>query len=100
MNISPRFLLNNGISEEKKNFYENLASRYSKISYDYNKKSTHEHSNFSKKVLNWFFSQSEETRMLLCSVENKKYTNTIYEAYTYMLKHKNGVKFRFMEEEE
>ena len=38
--------------------------------------------------------------MLLCSVENKKYTNTMYEAYTYMLKHKNGVKFRFMEEEE
>ena len=100
MNISPRSLLNNGISEEKKNFYENLASRYSKISHDYNKKTAHEHANFSKKVLNWFFSQSEETRMLLCSVENKKYTNTIYEAYTYMLKHKNGVKFRFMEEEE
>ena len=75
MNISPRSLFNNGISEEKKNFYENIASRYSKISHDYNKKTAHEHANFSKKVLNWFFSQSEETRMLLCSVENKKYTN-------------------------
>ena len=100
MNISPRFLQNNGLSEEKKNFYENLASRYSKISLDYMKKTSHEHPNFSKKVLNWFFSQSEETRMLLCSVENKKCTNTIHEAYSYLLKHPNGVKFRFLEEEE
>ena len=54
---------------------------------------------FNKRVLNWFFNQSEDTRMLLCSVENKKYTNTIYDAYSYILKHPNGVKFCFSEED-
>ena len=99
MNISPKFLQNNGLSGEKKFFYENLPSRYSKISQDYNKKSTQEHSNFSKKVLTWLFNQNEDTRMLLCSVENKKYTNTIFDAYSYLVRHEKGVKFLFSEED-
>ena len=99
MNISQKFLQNNGLSQEKKNFYENLPSRYSKISTEYLKKSSNEHSNFNKKVLNWLFNQNEETRMLLCSVENKKYTNTIHEAYTYLIHHENGVLFHFSEED-
>ena len=99
MNMSPKYFQNNGFSEEKKIFYENLPSKYSKFSSDFFKKSLNEHSNFSKKVLNWFFAQPEETRMILCSVENKKYTNTIHDAYMYMLKHPNGVKFRFSEED-
>ena len=99
MNISQRFLLNNGLSEEKQTFYENLANRYSKISLDYIKKNSHEHSNFNKKVINWLFNQSEENRMLLCAVENKKYTNTIHDAYCYIKNHHNGVKFRFSEED-
>jgi len=99
MNISPKFLQNNGLSGEKKFFYENLPSRYSKISQDYNKKSVQEHSNFSKKVLTWLFNQNEDTRMLLCSVENKKYTNTIFDAYSYLVRHEKGVKFLFSEED-
>ena len=100
MNISSKFLQNNGLSGEKKNFYENLPSRYSKISQDYNKKSAQEHSNFSKKVLTWLFNQNEDTRMLLCSVENKKYTNTIFDAYSYLVRHEKGVKFLFSEEDD
>jgi len=99
MNISPKFLLNNCLSEEKKAFYENLPSRYSKISSDYNGKNINEHSNFSKKVLNWLFNQNEDTRMLLCSVENKKYTNTIHDAYSYILRHKYKIKFHFSDED-
>ena len=99
MNISQRFLLNNGLSEEKQTFYENLANRYSKISLDYIKKNSHEHSNFNKKVLNWLFNQTEENRMLLCAVENKKYTNTIHDAYCYIKNHHTGIKFRFSEED-
>ena len=99
MNISTKFLQNNGLSGEKKFFYENLPSRYSKISQDYNKKSVQEHSNFSKKVLTWLFNQNEDTRMLLCSVENKKYTNTIFDAYSYLVRHEKGVKFLFSEED-
>ena len=99
MNIPQKFLSNNGLSEAKKSFYENVANRYSKISHDPKKKSSHDYSNFNKRVLNWFFNQNEDTRMLLCSVENKKYTNTIYDAYSYILKHPNGVKFCFSEED-
>ena len=85
--------------EAKKSFYENVANRYSKISHDPKKKSSHDYSNFNKRVLNWFFNQNEDIRMLLCSVENKKYTNTIYDAYSYILKHPNGVKLCFSEED-
>ena len=99
MNISQKYLQNNGISEEKKAFYENLPDRYSKFSLEFMKKNYHEHSNFSKKVINWLFNQNEETRMLLCSIENIKYTNTIYDAYTYLKKHQNGAKFCFSEED-
>ena len=99
MNISQKYLQSNGISEEKKAFYENLPERYSKLSLECMKKNSHEHSNFSKKVMNWLFNQNEETRMLLCSIENIKYTNTIYDAYTYVLKQKNCVKFSFSDDD-
>ena len=97
MNISQKYLQSNGISEEKKAFYENLPERYSKLSLECMKKNSHEHSNFSKKVMNWLFNQNEDTRMLLCSVENKKYTNTIFDAYSYLVRHEKGVKFLFSE---
>ena len=70
MNISQRFLLNNGLSEEKQTFYENLANRYSKISLDYIKKNSHEHSNFNKKVLMYWrniYDQSYNIRYLRSS---------------------------------
>ena len=98
MNISQKFLLNNGLSEEKKQFYEAISNRYSKISSDFLKKNNQDHLNFNKKVLNWLFSQNEETRMLLCAVENKKYTNTIHYAYSYVSNH-SSVKFKFSEDD-
>ena len=99
MNISQKFLLNNSLSEEKKNFYENLPNRYSKLFSDDKKKTSHEHNNFKKNVMTGLFYQNQETRMLLCSVENKKYTTTIYDAYSYLLRHGNDIKFRFSEED-
>ena len=45
------------------------------------------------------FSQEEEIKMILCSVENKKYTNTIYEAYNYYNNNSEDIKFKITKEE-
>ena len=82
MNIPHKFLINNYLSEKKKKFYEKLSIRYSKIITEFVKKKANI-DNFQMKVMNWLFNQDEETKMILCSVENKKFTNTIYEAFNY-----------------
>lgn len=41
---------------------------------------------YRKEVIKWLFSNNEETRMILCSIENKKYTKLINEAYNHYLK--------------
>ena len=97
MNIPHKYLINNGLSEQKKKFYEKLTSNYKRAYGEYRKKNNPDY--FHKKVINWLFSQNEETRMILCSVENKKYTNTFHEAYTYYIQHSKDVKFRIYDEE-
>ena len=91
MNISHKNLVNNGLSDKKKSFYTKLIPRYEKAFKEY-RNSNNKDGNFRKKVLSWLFSHKIEDRMILCSVENKKYTNTIHEAYIYTKESKN-VKF-------
>ena len=79
MNISHKQLLNNNFSKEKKQFYEKIGNRYY---HEYiNNLKKYQNKNFKNKVINWLFSKDEETRMILCCVENKKYTKLINEAY-------------------
>ena len=92
MNIPHKYLVNNSLSEKKKKFYEKLTSSYKRAFIEYRKKYNN-NDTFYKKVMNWLFSQNEETRMILCSVENKKYTNTIHEAYAYLTQIGNNIKF-------
>ena len=96
MNISHKNLENNCLSDKKKTFYSKLIYRYEKAFKEY-RNNNNKDSNFKKKVISWLFNHSIEDRMILCSVENKKYTNTIHEAYMYTKQCKN-VKF-FIESE-
>ena len=97
MNICHKNLENNCLSDKKKTFYSKLISRYEKAFKEY-RNNNNKDSNFKKKVISWLFNHSIEDRMILCSVENKKYTNTIHEAYIYT-KHSKNVKF-FIEGED
>ena len=97
MNIPHKYLINNGLSESKKKFYEKLTSSYKRAYSEYRKKNM---TDFNKKVINWLFSQNEETRMILCSVENKKYTNTIHEAFTYYEQNSKDIKFIITDEDD
>ena len=97
MNIPHRYLINNGLSEQKKKFYEKLPNIYKRAMTEYKKKNSNDY--FHKKVINWLFSQNEETRMILCSVENKKYTNTLHEAYSYFTQCSTNLIFRIFDEE-
>ena len=97
MNIPHRYLINNGLSEQKKKFYEKLANSYKRAMTEYKKKNSNDY--FHKKVINWLFSQNEETRMILCSVENKKYTNTLHDAYSYINQCSKNTIFRIWDEE-
>jgi hypothetical protein len=91
MNISYKNLENNCLSDKKKTFYTKLISRYEKAFKEY-RNNNNKDGKFKSKVISWLFSHSIEERMILCSVENKKYTNTIHEAYMYTKQSKN-VKF-------
>jgi len=97
MNIPHKYLINNGLSESKKKFYEKLTSSYKRAYSEYRKKNM---TDFNKKVINWLFSQNEETRMILCSVENKKYTNTIHEAFTFYEQNSKDIKFIITDEDD
>ncbi len=97
MNIPHKYLINNGLSEQKKKFYEKLTNNYKRAYAEYKKKNLMNY--FHKNVINWLFSQNEETRMILCSVENKKFTNTLHEAYTYYTQCDKEIKFKILDEE-
>ena len=88
MNIDQKYLVNNYLSENKKAFYGKLISGYETAIKEF-KNNIKKDYIFKKKVLSWLFSHSVEDRMILCSVENKKYTNTIYEAYMHTKQSKN-----------
>ena len=72
--------MNNNFSKEKIQFYDKLGNKYYHALQKYTRKYPN-FKDFKKNVINWLFSNDEETRMILCSVEIKKYTNIIKEAY-------------------
>ena len=80
MNISHENLMNNNFSNDKFQFYDKLGKNYNHAYLNYKTKHP-SNKDFKKNVVNWLFSQDEETRMILCSIENKKYTNIIKDAY-------------------
>ena len=80
MNISHKDLLKNNFSKEKRQFYEKIGHRYYHAYLKYKKKYSN-NKDYKKKIINWLFSKDEETRMILCSIENKKYTKFINDAY-------------------
>ena len=84
MNISHKNLFNNNFSKEKRQFYEKIGNRYNHAYLKFQKKYP-DNKDFRKKVINWLFSKDEDTRMILCSVENKKYSKLINEAYNQYL---------------
>ena len=80
MNISHKNLLNNN----KRQYHEKIRNIYY---YAYNKyQKEYQDKDYRKEVIKWLFSNNEETRMILCSIENKKYTKLINEAYNHYLK--------------
>jgi len=80
MNISHKNLLNNN----KRQYHEKIRNIYY---YAYNKyQKEYQDKDYRKDVIKWLFSNNEETRMILCSIENKKYTKLINEAYNHYLK--------------
>ena len=85
MNISHKDLLNNYFSKEKIKFYEKIGNRYYHVYQKYQKKFSI-NKDYKKKIINWLFSQNIETRMILCSIENKKYTSLINQAYKEYIK--------------
>ena len=85
MNISHKDLLNNNFSKEKIKFYEKIGNRYYHVYQKYQKKFSI-NKDYKMKVINWLFSHNIETRMILCSIENKKYTRFINEVYKKYLK--------------
>ena len=80
MNISHKNIFNDNFSKEKRQFYEKIGSRYYHAYLKYQKKYSN-NKDFKKKIINWLFSKDVETRMILCSIENKKYTKLINYAY-------------------
>ena len=80
MNISHKDLFHNNFSKEKRQFYEKIGNRYYHAYLKYKKKYSN-NKDYKKKIINWLFSKDEETRMVLCSIENKKYTKFINDAY-------------------
>ena len=80
MKISQNDLMNNNFSDEKIHFYEKIGNKYYHAYQKYKRKYP-DNKDFKKNVINWLFSNDFETRMIFCSIENKKYTNIIKNAY-------------------
>ena len=96
MNIPCKYLINNNLSNEKIQYYQKLISKYSIAITKFNKNKNNL-INFKKKLLDWFFSLDLENKMLVCCVENKKFTNILNKLYLYH-KEDNNTKFIIKEE--
>ena len=98
MNIPNKYLQNNNLSNEKILFYQKLASKYTMAFTKYHKKYQNL-SNYKSNIYEWFFSLDLETRMIVCSIENKKFTNALGQAFLMHEKDKTS-KFFISEKEE
>ncbi len=78
MNISHKYLINNSLSNDKIQYYQKIVSKYT-IAHTKIQKNKKLLNNYRKYILDWLFSFDLETRMIICCVENKRYTNIIDE---------------------
>ena len=98
MNIPHKYLINNFLSNEKIQYYQKIKSKYT-IAYTKFQKNKKFLKNYRKHVLNWLFSFDLETRMIICSVENKKYTNIMNQLYI-SYKENHSTKFLIKDEKD
>ena len=95
MNIPNKYLLNDYLSDDKVQYYQKLRSKYTKAFIKF-KLSL---SDYRDKVLDWFFSLPLELRKIVCSVENKRFTNILSKIYSYHKKY-SYLKFKILEDED
>ncbi len=96
MNISHKYLINNSLSNDKIQYYQKIVSKYS-IAYTKIQKNKKLLTNYRKYILDWLFSFDLETRMIICCVENKRYTNIMNKLY---MSHKDNKKTKFIIKDE
>ena len=92
MNISYKYLMNHSISNEKIQYYQKVISKYT-IALNKILKNGKIINDYRKYVLNWFFSLDLEDRMIICSIENKRFTNIMKKLYLY---HKEDHNTKFL----
>ena len=96
MNISHKNLSNNCLSNSKIQYYQKIMSKYS-IAFTKIQKDKKFFVKYRKHVLDWLFSYDLETRMIICCVENKRYTNIMNKLY---MSHKDNKNTKFIIKEE
>ena len=96
MNISHKYLINNSLSNDKIQYYQKIVSKYiiAQTKIQKNKKLLN---NYRKYILDWLFSFDLETRMIICCVENKRYTNIMNKLY---MSHKDNKNTKFIIKDE
>ena len=95
MNIPCKYLINNSISNKKIQYYQKVISKYTN-SITKIIKNEKIINNYRKYVLDWFFSLELEDRMIICSIENKRFTNIMKKLYLY---HKEDHNTKFLIQE-
>ena len=97
MNISHKNLSNNCLSNSKIQYYQKIMSKYS-IAFIKIQKDKKFFVKYRKHVLDWLFSYDLETRMIICCVENKRYTQLfeiIDKKKDAILKYNSNLKYYF-----
>ena len=84
--------MNHSISNEKIQYYQKVISKYT-IALNKILKNGKIINDYRKYVLNWFFSLDLEDRMIICSIENKRFTNIMKKLYLY---HKEDHNTKFL----
>ena len=96
MNISHKYLINNSLSNDKIQYYQKIVSKYT-IAHTKIQKNKKLLNNYRKYILDWLFSFDLETRMIICCVENKRYTNIMNKLY---MSHKDNKNTKFIIKDE
>ena len=96
MNISHKILSNNSFSSDKIQYYQKILSKYI-IAINKIQKEKKILVKYRQHVLDWLFSYDLETRMIICCVENKRYTNIMNKLY---LSHKDNKNTKFIIKDE
>lgn len=98
MNILNKHLIKDSLSNDKIEYYQKLRSKYTKAFTKY-RNLYPKLNDFQEKVLDWFFSFDSEKKMIICSIENKRFTKIISKIY-YHHKANNFLKFNIREDKD